>query len=800
MPKYRKLPPISRSPTPPPDTRRLRSSGDVPGELIEEDGQGQGDDEISGTPSAPIVGAISSAASPKKRRKTKKRSLFLGKDTFGSRKRRRLQTEGKEIQKALDSDTPLDSDSEDDGNMLESITVAGGFLIFGQGSINGAKMKELDETQEHGGDQKDGNGEIPTDAGGKPNGKAKGTGSIDSVARATPNPKPKTLEPQGARSPSLIKGRSQRLGQDDPPEALDVDCPHVNGVPGDHGEKSSVSCDKFRPPTPTPDAIERSQSPLIEPETSPEGLGGRSTGKPDRPEDHAIADHAKVEMGEVPLLPTTLGITTSDATSVGTKENIAAPHPVVDNRENECNTAGGVSLVGGVQEDEEVKGIIFEIIASPGSASPQKITGLDFYCTDKHSLSWDRLYGILRQKFSVDLDLSNLWVLVDREFRLQKQEDLDDWIRDLRQRGGLKRCIQLLCGLDEKCELQDTMTEDIQGLGEQGPESQKRDDATKAVGGVAAEEARSGVVASGGPHVLLPPQATNPDEGEEALLPTPPEDSKSPSSPEQRDTASELGTPAVSAPLQKARTPEPTLPPPQTDLEHQPKANLNHEANLKTDHLNAMEAPHEPESPPREPESPAREPESPLREPESPPREPESPPQEPESPPQEPESPPLSDERSAPKPVYRSTLKQAINRLLIPYAASLSVPPPANANQWSGAGDVTILTPGARQSVSPMPGGIGGEKRGRPEQEVQKITDTTPSQLPKGQNTRPMDPVLPKTLPYVPTGVSSNTAQEASVASTSNMQEVPKIQSPNGKTPIQRLSLTIARLLIHLVQ
>lgn len=86
--------------------------------------------------SSPSTSSASSAApspTPKKR-KPKKRFLSLGKDPTGKWKRRRKEQEDREIQRALSSaDTGPDADADD---ILESIHVAGGFLMIGNGSAN----------------------------------------------------------------------------------------------------------------------------------------------------------------------------------------------------------------------------------------------------------------------------------------------------------------------------------------------------------------------------------------------------------------------------------------------------------------------------------------------------------------------------------------------------------------------------------------------------------------------------------------------------------------------------------------
>lgn len=141
---YHRLPPISRTPSPPAHTlRRLQAFGgatlpSLPEEVANSDGEDDGSDwnDAPDTPGAGPSTKPEPAAPPpaRKKRKAKKRFLSLGKDPNGKWKKRKLLEEERAIQKALEV-TVAESENDDD-DMLESINVAGGFLLIGEGSAN----------------------------------------------------------------------------------------------------------------------------------------------------------------------------------------------------------------------------------------------------------------------------------------------------------------------------------------------------------------------------------------------------------------------------------------------------------------------------------------------------------------------------------------------------------------------------------------------------------------------------------------------------------------------------------------
>ncbi|KAF8537923.1 hypothetical protein BDD12DRAFT_197070 [Trichophaea hybrida] len=130
---FRRLEPIS----PPPPNRHRSNTSAVPSidEHDTSDADTNADDEASlvnkimKTPGAstPDAAGLSASVSQSKRKRKPKRRLTLGKDPAGKWKRRKLQLEEQQIQKALEDN----SDGQGDEEIFDCIRVAGGFIMRG---------------------------------------------------------------------------------------------------------------------------------------------------------------------------------------------------------------------------------------------------------------------------------------------------------------------------------------------------------------------------------------------------------------------------------------------------------------------------------------------------------------------------------------------------------------------------------------------------------------------------------------------------------------------------------------------
>jgi len=133
---FRRLEPIS----PPPPNRHRSGTSAIPSidehdtsdadtNPDREDDEASSANKILKAPGAltPDAASLSASVSQSKRKRKPKRRLTLGKDPGGKWKRRKLQLEEQQIQKALEDDT----DGEGGEEIFDCIKVAGGFLMRG---------------------------------------------------------------------------------------------------------------------------------------------------------------------------------------------------------------------------------------------------------------------------------------------------------------------------------------------------------------------------------------------------------------------------------------------------------------------------------------------------------------------------------------------------------------------------------------------------------------------------------------------------------------------------------------------
>ncbi|CUS08583.1 unnamed protein product [Tuber aestivum] len=449
MPRYRKLPPISRTPTPPPDfLRRLRPFSCNPFEPVEEDGQDRDDGDDEDVNAAPTNFTSHSFPLIKGGREPKKQYLPVGKHPAGRSKRQRL-----EKQPQIEEDSPdivLENESVLEWDALGSIFVAGGFLMMGNG-FGGSGVEE-DEAGEPDGENSPGPGteqamndtrSAVTGSGGEDNIQGMGgetMGSLQSSeARATAKPSQRPNARHSYNINPIVKGHPLTATPFGPKESSQVlDVANCNtGELVSSGTGTHDNCGTG-PGGPNPTASSA--------EPAGDGRDFRDT-----------REHAQLT---VPLPLDDKGKSAKKATSptsaeteVGKQtvrpmvESVVPPTALANSGPREL-PSGNTEPKKRAEGDEWLKGLTFEILALP-ERIVTNIRGRDFFDSRSHKLCWDELKEKIDQGLGIGPNLRHSTVIVNWKFRLKTQADLDICIERLTPHGRpIHHVVVLFCSTD----------------------------------------------------------------------------------------------------------------------------------------------------------------------------------------------------------------------------------------------------------------------------------------------------------------------------------------------------------------
>lgn len=417
MPRYRKLPPISRTPTPPPDFfRRLRPFSCNPFEPVEDDGQDRddGDDEdvnvmktSSTGHSFPLVKGI---------REPEKRYLLVGKDPTGRSKRQRVEKQSQKNEEAS-PDIVLENESVSEWDTFGSIYVAGGFLMMGNGFVEKGGYEE-DEV---------GGGEDLNLAGTETKQAVDDTvDSLESSEAQITAKRPQTPNvQQGHNIRPIVKGRlhtATPVALEGSSGALDVDNRDTGGLissgPDSRGDDDTGPND----PNPT--------VPIAKPVEENRDFGDTrkhaQLTAPPSPDD-------KGKLVEKAISPTIAETTINKQAVPPTVESVIPPTALCSSGPRELPT-GGAELKKAAEGDEWLKGLTFEILALPEHLAIS-IRGRDFFDSGSHKLCWNELKEKIDRGLGIGPNLHHSTVIVNWKFRLKTQADLDICIERLTPHG-----------------------------------------------------------------------------------------------------------------------------------------------------------------------------------------------------------------------------------------------------------------------------------------------------------------------------------------------------------------------------
>jgi len=442
MPRYRKLPPISRTPTPPPDFfRRLRPFSCNPFEPVEEDGQERDDgddDDVNVTPTSstgysfPLVKGV---------REPEKHYLPVGKDPAGRSKRQRVEKRP-QIEEAS-PDIILENESVSEWDTLGSIFVAGGFLMMGNGFVEKGGCGE-DEVGGREGVNLAGTGtkQVMDDTGSGREGSSRGTGGekVDNLGSSeaqttAKHPQKPNIQHSHNMSP-IAKGRPHTATPfelEQSSRVLDVDNCNTEGLilsgPDSHDDDDTGPNDP-NPTAPTTGPVEDNRD-----------LG--DTRK------HAQLTAHSPPGGKGKLVENAIGPTTTKTTinkqAVPPMVESVIPSTALGSSEAWELPTRDAELKKEAEGGEWLKGLIFEILALPEHIAIS-IQGRDFFDSANHKLCWNELKEKINQGLGIGPNLHHSTVIVNWKFRLKTQADLDICIEGLIPHGRPIHHIVVLFG------------------------------------------------------------------------------------------------------------------------------------------------------------------------------------------------------------------------------------------------------------------------------------------------------------------------------------------------------------------
>ncbi|KAG0633495.1 hypothetical protein HOY80DRAFT_618480 [Tuber brumale] len=446
MPRYRKLPPISRTPTPPLDfLRQSRPFSCNPFEPVEEDSQDRddGDDEdVNVTPtgsashSFPLIKGV--------REPKKQQYLPVGKLPAGRSKRQRIEKQPP-IEEAS-PDVVLENESVSEWDILGSIFVAGGFLMMGNGfGERGGEEEDgerEDENSSMAGTTQVMNDTRPSVTGSDGEGNFRGMGgaSVDSLQSSEAQTTSK--RPQGSDTRhtyninSIVKGRlytTTPFELEEPSEVLDVDT-------RDTGELTSSGTDNHDDCETGPNDSNPRASPAKPVEDSRDSGDVRKHAQPTAP---LSPDH-KGKSAEKVITPITAETTINNHT-IPPMAGSVIPRTTLDSSGPRELLGGDTELKKQAEGDEWLKGLTFEILALPERIAIS-IRGRDFFDSGNHKLCWDELKEKIDQGLGIGPNLHHSTVIVNWKFRLKTQADLDICIERLTPHGRpIHHVVVLFC-------------------------------------------------------------------------------------------------------------------------------------------------------------------------------------------------------------------------------------------------------------------------------------------------------------------------------------------------------------------
>ncbi|RPA89178.1 hypothetical protein L873DRAFT_1796258 [Choiromyces venosus 120613-1] len=453
MPWYRKLPPISRTPTPPPDVlRRLRPFSCNPFEPVEVDGQDRddGDDEDGNTVptnsnghSFPLVKGI---------REPKKHYLPVGKDSTGRSKRQRL---GKHPQtEEVSPDIVLENESVSEWDTLGSIFVAGGFLMMGNwfGNRDDGGKDEKDEVGERDNENlaETRTEQVTNDTRSVVSGSGR-EGNFNSmggecVDRLQSNEQTTTKRPQrpnvrhSYNTNPIVKGRLRTatpLKHDEFSEVLDVDNCNI-------GEPIFRRSDNHNDDT-GPNDPNRTVSTS---KTIEDSRGFADTRKTPQLTDPLSPDNKGKSVEKV--INSTIPEDTINKQAVSPTSMVESviPCTALDTNKPRELPSEDTELRKKAEGDEWLKGLTFEILALPERIATS-VRGRDFFDSGSHKLCWDELKEKINQGLGIGPNLPHSTVIVNWKFRLKNQADLDICIERLIPHGRpIHHIVVLFCSTD----------------------------------------------------------------------------------------------------------------------------------------------------------------------------------------------------------------------------------------------------------------------------------------------------------------------------------------------------------------
>jgi len=444
MPRYRKLPPISRTPTPPPDFfRRLRPFSCNPFEPVEDDGQDRddGDDEdVNVTPTNsttypfPLVKGV---------REPEKHYLPVGKDPAGRSKRQRVEKRP-QIEEAS-PDIILENESVSEWDTLGSIFVAGGFLMMGNGFVEKGVYGEDEVSGEDdvGGEDEVGGEDV----------NLAGTGTEQAMNDTRP-----------AVTASGTEGSSRGMGGEEVDNSESSETQTTVARPQKPGVQHSYNISPIAKGglhTATSFELEQSLGVLdvdncntgrlifSGPDSHDDDDTGPNDPKSTAPttgpveDDRDLGDtrkHAQLTARSSPggkgksvekaISPTTTTETTINKQAVPPMVESVISSAALGSSGAWELPIGDAELKKEAEGDEWLKGLIFEILALPEHIAIS-IRGRDFFDSGNHKLCWNELKEKIDQGLGIGPNLHHSTVIVNWKFRLKTQADLDICIERL---------------------------------------------------------------------------------------------------------------------------------------------------------------------------------------------------------------------------------------------------------------------------------------------------------------------------------------------------------------------------------
>ncbi|KAG0131097.1 hypothetical protein HOY82DRAFT_578745 [Tuber indicum] len=446
MPRYRKLPPISRTPTPPPDfLRRLRPFSCNPFEPVEEDSQDRDDGDDEDVNVTPTSSASHSFPLIKGVREPKKQYPPVRKVPAGRSKRQRIEKQP-QVEEAS-PDIVLENESVSEWDILGSIFVAGGFLMMGNGF--GERESGEDEVGEREDENfsKSGATQVMNDtqstvagADGEGNFRGMGGARVDSLQSSEAQTTAKRPQRPDVRHTyninSIVKGRfhtATPFELEESSEVLDVGT-------RDTGELILSGTDNHDDGETGPNDSNPTASPAKLVEDSGDFGDARKHAQPTAP---LSPDH-RGKSAENVFIPITPETTISNH-AIPPMSGSVISRTTLDSSAPRELLSRDTELKKKAEGDEWLKGLTFEILALPERIAIS-IRGRDFFDSGSHKLCWNELKEKIDQGLGIGPNLHHSTVIVNWKFRLKTQADLDICIERLTPHGRpIHHVVVLFC-------------------------------------------------------------------------------------------------------------------------------------------------------------------------------------------------------------------------------------------------------------------------------------------------------------------------------------------------------------------